>query len=92
MNLIAFDKQIQTNLAHRALIRPQTGKILLEHFVNDDAAVGGAKLQQVMAILDDGRERGGLLVQLVTAGFDARQVQNLVDEAEQVHAGIMNVG
>ena len=49
-------------------------------------------LQQMVAVLDDGRERDRLLVELVTAGLDARQVENLVDQAEQVHAGIVNVG
>ena len=48
-------------------------------------------LQQMVAILDHARERHRLLVELVAAGLDARQIENFVDQAEQVHAGIVDV-
>ncbi len=46
----------------------------------------------MMAILDHAIERYRLLIQFVAAGLDARQIENFVDEIEQVHAGIMDVG
>ena len=43
------------------------------------------------AFLGDLHQRDGFLVELVAAGLDARQVENLVDEPEQVNAGIVDV-
>ena len=51
-----------------------------------------AQLQQVAAIRHHGGEVGRLLVQLVAAGLDARQVEDLVDQVEEVDAGIVDVG
>ena len=47
--------------------------------------------KQMMAILDDAVERDRFLVELVAPGLDARQVEDLVDEVQKVHAGIMDV-
>ena len=47
--------------------------------------------RQMMAILDDAVERDRFLVELVAPGLDARQIEDLVDQVQQVHAGIMDV-
>ena len=57
-----------------------------------DAAIVRAQLEQMVTIFDDGHERHGFLVELVAAGLDARQIEDLVDQAEQMHAGIVDVG
>ena len=53
---------------------------------------GSAQLQQMMAVGDDIDHRHRFLVELVAAGLDARQIEDLVDEVEQMDAGIMDVG
>ncbi len=45
-----------------------------------------------MAVRDDMHERDGFFVELVAAGFDARQIEDLVDQIQQMHAGVMDVG
>ena len=84
-------QKVEADLPHRALVAPQPRQVGLEHFVDGDAAIAGAQLQQMMAILDHAVERDRFLVELVAAGLDARQIEDLVDEVEKVHAGIMDV-
>ena len=92
VNLIAFDRRLRQIWRTARSSAQMPRQIGLEHFVDGDAAVGGAQLEQVVAILDDADQRDRLLVELVAAGLDAREIENLVDQAEQVHAGIMDVG
>jgi hypothetical protein len=90
--LDAVGEEIEADLPHCPLVRPQPRHVRLEQLVDGDAAVAGAQLEQVVAVLDHARERYRLLVELIAAGLDAREVEDLVDEVEQMHAGIMDVG
>jgi hypothetical protein len=60
--------------------------------VDGDAAIAGAQLEQMVAILDHVGERHRFLVELVAAGLNAPQVEDFVDEVEEMHAGIVDVG
>ncbi len=48
-------------------------------------------LRKMVAILHHRGEHHWLLVEFVAAGFDARQIEDFVDQAEQVLAGIVDV-
>src|SRR5215510_10217269 len=56
------------------------------------AAAAGAQLQEMMTVLDNRDERNGFLFELITTSLDARQVENFVDQTEQMHARVMNIG
>ena len=45
-----------------------------------------------MAVRDDMHQRHRFFVEVVSAGLDPREIENFVDQVEQVHAGIVNVG
>ena len=60
--------------------------------MNGDAAIGRAQFQQVVTVRDDMDQRDRFFVEFVASGLDAREVEDFVDEIEQVHAGIMDVG
>jgi len=85
---MALDRRWQT--AERALVAqsragfPRTPR-------DGDAAVLGAKLQEMVAVLDHDDERHRLLGELVASGLDARQIENLVDEIEQMLARAVDV-
>ena len=89
---MAFDKRLRQIWRSARSSAHSRGKFGLEHLVDDDAAIGGAQLEQMVAILDDADQRNRFLIELVAAGLDARQIENLVDQAEQMHAGIMDIG
>ena len=59
--------------------------------MDGDVAAARAHLQQVAAFADHVHQRDRLLVELVAAGLDAGKVENLVDQAEQVHSGVVDV-
>src|SRR5579883_1014870 len=84
-------QQVQHDLADGALVAPDLGHALLEDFVDGDAAGGGAQLQEMMAVGHHIDQRDGFLVELVAAGLDAREVEDLVDQVQEMHAGIMDV-
>ena len=65
-------QQVQTDLPHRALVTPEPRQVGLEHFMDGDAAVGGAQFQQMVAVLDHTIERNRFFVEFVAAGLDAR--------------------
>ena len=69
----------------------ETRQIRLE--LLDDAQVLVVRLQlhQVAALLDDMQKLHRLLVELIATGLDARQVEDLVDQVEQMLAGIVHV-
>ena len=50
-----------------------------------------AQVQQAQAVLDDIGEADRLFVQLVAAGLDAGQVQDLVDELQEMPAALVDV-
>src|SRR6185312_16274449 len=84
-------QQVEHDLAYRALVAPDSRHALLEHLVDGDAAARGAQLQEMVAIGDDIDQRDRFFVQFVAAGLDAVQIEYLVDEVEQVDAGIVDV-
>ena len=45
----------------------------------------------MMTIGDDMDQRNGLLVELIPAGFDPRQIEDLIDQIQEVYAGVMDV-
>ncbi len=91
VNLMRVGQEVEADLAHRPLVGPQPRHVRLEQFVDGDAAIAGAQLEQMVAILDHAMQRHRLLVELVAAGFDAREIEDFVDEVEKMHAGIVNV-
>src|SRR5262245_7175159 len=56
------------------------------------AAAAGAQLQKMMTVLDNRRERNGFLFEFIATSLDAGQVENFVDQTEQMHARVMNIG
>ena len=48
-------------------------------------------LDDMDGVLDRGDKRDRLFIHLPAAGFDARQVKDIVDEMEQIVAGTMDV-
>ena len=85
-------QQVEHDLARGALVAPDPRHALFEHLVDGDAAAGRAQFQQMMAVGHDMHQRDRFLVEFVAAGLDPRQIENLVDQVEQVDAGIMDVG
>src|SRR5262249_3306567 len=77
-------QEVEADLANGALVRPQARQFRLEQFVNDKTAILGAHLEQVAALADHAGERDRFLVELIAAGLDTREVENLVDQPEQV--------
>ena len=46
-------------------------------------AITGPQLEKMMTIFNDGNKRNGFLFEFIATGFDARQIENLVDQAER---------
>src|SRR5262249_51514434 len=88
--LDSIRQEVQRDLAHRAIVGPEARHVALILLVDGDALVAGAEFDEMAAFLDDVDEMNRLLVELVPAGLDARQVEDLVDEVEEVLAAGMN--
>src|SRR5262249_12368787 len=56
------------------------------------AAAAGAQFQKMMTVLDNRDQRNRFLLELIATSLDARQVENFVDQTEQMHARVMNIG
>lgn len=63
----------------------------LELVRNGNVLGAGAQLDHADAIFGDIEQRNRLFAQLVFAGLDARQVEDLVDEIEQMLAGAVDI-
>ena len=84
-------QEVEADLAHGALVGPRAAAGRLELLDDPQALVLGAEPHQPLAVLGDVGERDRRLVQLVAAGLDAGDIENLVDEIEQVLAALMDV-
>ena len=91
VNLIALDSRLSAIWRIARSSAQTRGRSGLEHLVDGDQPVLGAQLHQMMAILHHVDERDRFLVQFVAAGLDARQIEDFVDQAEQMLAGIVDV-
>src|SRR5690242_4241425 len=60
--------------------------------MNCDVATAGTEFQQMVAVLNNTDQRNGFLVKFVSSGFDPRQVENFIDQPEQMHTRVVNVG
>src|SRR6185295_18076347 len=89
--LYGVRQEIEADLAHGALIDPKLRQGRIKILDDLKALVLCAKPHQPVAIRDDISERHWPLVQLITAGLDAADIENLVDEIEQMLAALMNV-
>src|SRR4029079_17073455 len=89
--LYGVRQEIEADLAHGALIDPKLRQRRIKILNDLEALVLGAAPHQPVAIHDDVGEGHGPLVQLITAGLDAADVENLVDEIEQMLAALMDV-
>src|SRR5690348_16388104 len=59
--------------------------------MNGEAPALGAHAQEVRTFSDDVGEQHGLLVELVAPRFDAREIEYLINEPEQMHSRIVNI-
>ena len=84
-------QKVERDLPHRAFVGVKPRHRALEILDDADVLVAGLELHQVAAILDDMQQHQRLLVELVAAGLDARQVEDLVDQVEQMLPGIVDV-
>ena len=91
VNFTALREEVEHDLPDRALVAPELGRLSAEAEGQLDALGLGADLDHAPAVLGDIDERHRLLVELVLAGLDAREVEELVDEVEQVLAGRVDV-
>ena len=83
--------QVEADLANGALVGPELRQVASKLSTILQALALGAQPQQAVAVLDDLGEVDRLLVQLVAAGLDAGEVEDLVDEMEQVLAALVDV-
>src|SRR5215510_3073790 len=58
----------------------------------NSAAAAGTQFQKMVTVLDNRDERYGFLLELIPASLDARQIENFIDQTEQMHARVMNIG
>ena len=72
-------------------IGPHDGEIGGPLFHDVDSFAFGAQLQQAVALVGDVGEPHRLLVQLIAARLDAREVEDLVDEMQQMPAALQDV-
>jgi hypothetical protein len=60
--------------------------------VNGEAAAFGAHGEEVSTFPYDVGEQHGFLVELVPPRLDAGEIEDLIDQPEEMHARIMDVG
>ena len=91
VNFSAFDIRLRQiwRMARSSAQIWSRSLVELQHHLQ--ALALGAQCQQTMAVLGDVDEPHRLLVQLVAAGLDARQVEDLVDELQEVAAAVVDV-
>ena len=91
MNFTALREEVENDLPDRPLVAPEPRQVVGRSEGQVDALGLGADLDHAPAVLGDIDERHGLFVELVLAGLDAAEVEELVDEVEQVLAGGVDV-
>ena len=84
-------QEVEANLADGTLVRPELRQVRLERLDDRQALALGPEPHQTVAILDHVGERHWRLMQLVAAGLDATDIEDLVDEIEQVLTALMDV-
>ena len=93
VNLMAFDSRLRHDLPHRALVAPTAAACSVSNtswmVMPRLEARSFSRWWQSSTTCD---QRHRFLVELVAAGLDARQVEDFVDQVEQMHAGIVDVG
>src|SRR3546814_10832707 len=84
-------QQVEQDLLHRARVGLDLGKLDREAVLQHDDAALGAVAHDAEARLRCRLEIDRLLVQLELAGLDLRQVEDVVDQAQQVRAAVVDV-
>ncbi len=83
--------EIEQDLLHAALVGPEIGDTVRYLGRQGDVSVVGAFLHHAQAAFDDGTHLDPLLRQRQGVAFDARDVEDVVDEFQKMLSGIVDV-
>src|SRR5882762_10945848 len=84
-------QQVQEHLLHLALVGADRTHPLVDRAAERDAAAAGPLADQGQRVVDGAREIEVCRLQLHPPRLDLREVEDVVDEREEVSAGLQNV-
>src|SRR5262249_25965335 len=84
-------EQVQDNLPDLPFVALNVAQLLIDMRVEDDSTSSRTLPNQSQRILDRGRQVELRELQLHPAGFDLREIEDVIDEGEEVLPGGVNV-